>query len=448
LANQSKATHIDSNKPISSHRDEAQQQEKAAEQHLVAIDFSIASIALQLGLILEDKLQPVVEVSLNEVNLNFSQSNWKMVVGLELQSLQVEDLFAGKDTDKSTKFLVDSGIVSDEDKLIAITYVGTPKNSIAYNKIDHKFVLSYSRIPLCELVICLSFEICRTRVDVRFNTLTINVNRLTVATLLQIATTLTAPAAGGSDVQASVQEMQDDVVDDQSNPASADEDSIWATPPAEFDFSLAVVKVAIKSVAINLNKEMATFMKLELGRATVDVDVRGDTTMAVSGRVGTLSLREVSDQPRLWGDMISIASDKMIDFHYETFSDNNPKASLAYKGHDMAVTLNIGSMRFVFISRILKELTIYFGAFAKMQEMVKAAASYYYSASIDAVQASAKTTSTAKFSSPPFPCLNNHAFSILKQRCYLISRSTTRSSLCLSRQLRATPFPLTSERFP
>jgi hypothetical protein len=87
----------------------------------------------------------------------------------------------------------------------------------------------------------------------------------------------------------------------------------------------------------------------------------------------------------------------MIAFHYETFNDNNPKSSLAYKGHDMLVKVQMGSMKFVFVNRILKELASYFGAFAKMQEMVKAAASYYYSASIDAVQASAKTTSSSSF---------------------------------------------------
>jgi hypothetical protein len=75
--------------------------------------------------------------------------------------------------------------------------------------------------------------------------------------MLQIVTTITAPAGNPPAPPAenpSVADAAKDTVEAIAKPDSED-DSIWTVPPEEFDFSVAAVKVSLKSVAINLNKE-------------------------------------------------------------------------------------------------------------------------------------------------------------------------------------------------
>jgi len=87
--------------------------------------------------------------------------------------------------------------------------------------------------------------------------------------------------------------------------------------------------------------------------------------------------------------MVSIEGGEMIQFHFQSFNKNLRKA---YPGYDMFVSANLGALRFVFVNRMLQELATYFGAFAKMREVINAAAAYYYSASVQAVQQTAATS--------------------------------------------------------
>jgi len=95
-----------------------------------------------------------------------------------------------------------------------------------------------------------------------------------------------------------------------------------------------------------------------------------------------------------WKDLVSISSDQVVNFGFETYPKDRPAT---YPGYDMMVKVNIGSLRFVFINRIIKELATYFGAFAKMRELMSAAATYYYKASIQAVQQQTTSQSTMRF---------------------------------------------------
>lgn len=343
-------------------------------QKVAFVKFQLKRLVVSLGLesAEADKgSQPLVDIHLINAGVSFGNSNVDMNAGVTLGGFEVVDrMFPGSTKHRNQQYIVCSRTGEDDkQRLVVIEYVGIPKESSLYAKVDH-------------------------RISVQFDFLDVNVNRLSIALLLQVVTSLSTPAtteSSSSLVQLATPAIasapQEQLVLEKEAELAEARLEEQEHPPEFFDFTLAVIDATIRGVTLNLNKDGSTFLSAELLGTTAHVDARGDTTLFVNGSIQALTVTESGvDDPEL-AKIVSIGGQKMLSFEYEMFSKSNTHAALKYPGYDMAVNLRMGSIRGVFVSRLTKELGSYFGAFSQMREVTSAAASYYYTQSKQAVRA-------------------------------------------------------------
>eukprot|EP01122_Echinamoeba_exundans_P003714 TRINITY_DN1378_c0_g1_i1.p1 TRINITY_DN1378_c0_g1~~TRINITY_DN1378_c0_g1_i1.p1 ORF type:complete len:3355 (-),score=763.88 TRINITY_DN1378_c0_g1_i1:110-10174(-) len=344
---------------------------------VASVEFQLQRLVVSLGLenIEENKgIQPLVDIRLFGAGMSFSNSSVDMKVGLTLRGFEIVDkMFPGESTDRRQRFIICSRTSEDDvsgSSLVAVEYLGVPKDSPSYQRVDH-------------------------RITVQFGYLDFNVNRLSIALLLQVLTSLSATGEAAPPPSSEIQlptpaiaskAQEELVIQKEELLAEAKHEEI-EHPPETFDFSLAKIDVTLRGISLNLNKDGVTFLCAELAGTTAHVDARGDTTLFVDGSVESLTVTESNVSDPALSKIVSIGGEKMLTFTYETFSKANSHAAIAYPGYDMSVRVRLGSIRAVFVNRLVKELGSYFGAFAQMREVTAAAASYYYTQSKEAVKA-------------------------------------------------------------
>jgi vacuolar protein sorting-associated protein 13A/C len=364
--------------PVENQKKEPEQ--KAADPvvtKVASVEFQLQRLVVSLGLESHEEgkgVQPLVDIKLIGAGMTFSNSSVDMKVGLNLRGFEIVDkMFPADSADRRQKFIVCSRGEEDGSSgssLVAVEYLGVPKDSPSYNRVDH-------------------------RINVQFGFLDFNVNRLSIALLLQVLTSLSATSSPAppppSEIQlptpAIASKAQEElVIQKEELLAEAKQEEI-EHPPETFDFSLAKIDITLRGISLNLNKDGVTFLSAELAGTTAHIDARGDTTLFVDGSVESLTVTESNVSDPDLAKIVSIGGEKMLLFTYETFSKANSHAAIAYPGYDMSVRVRLGSIRAVFVNRLVKELGSYFGAFAQMREVTAAAASYYYTQSKEAVKA-------------------------------------------------------------
>lgn len=93
-----------------------------------------------------------------------------------------------------------------------------------------------------------------------------------------------------------------------------------------------------------------------------------DTTIAMDVSLRDLAVKDFYQTH--WSDTLTTSKDNIaIGLSFATFN----RARSNYPGHDMAIGVKMGAVKVVFTNRIVKEVATYFGAFAKMQDVLSSA---------------------------------------------------------------------------
>lgn len=299
---------------------------------------------------------PLTTLALKDLSVKFAQTNQWMTVGLRLGAFVMEDKFT-----PNAPNLIESGTLltgaSDVADLVELRYRNVPTNSVAFENVEHD-------------------------VKATFGTLKINLNRVTIACLMQVGNDFVNSMAANkrADEEAAQKEAQE-----------ADDGEVAVEQPkidlgSRSGISMAKLDVSLGELIVCLQKENVSFMDFHVGRSHVAVDIRGDSVLHLSGYLGGISLAHANTKETQWPSLVSISGNKILNFQFSKFNRESP----SYPGYDMSVSAQMSSLKAVVVASSLHELATYFSAFDKMRRMISVTTAYYYNASLDAVRTAAE----------------------------------------------------------
>jgi len=333
---------------------EEQYQRLSLSSQKVVGDFeSMFSMAFQLGVLSvvlqEDNVKgkegkPLIDLRLKQLDVSFEQSNWSMDGKVTLDGIFIEDHspLSAPTSSKSSEasYLL---YTPKDQKLISIVYGGIPNTSPLYKDIEHKAV-------------------------VRFGGLHINVNRITIALLIQLAVELgqlvtsILPPAPETPKKApkQVQHSRSSRRSSSFRMSSLSEAEAVEKPKVLFHLDCE-----LSYITISLVKEGKRFLESNVKELAAKININLDTTMVLGVHLQHFGVRDLYEG--YWSDIASTGDQMAVDFSYATFLEYLP----SYPGYDMDIGARLASLKMVFTNRIVKELVAYFGTFAQIQEIVK-----------------------------------------------------------------------------
>lgn len=312
---------------------------------------------------------PLTTLGLKDLSVKFSQTNHWMTVGLRLGAFVMEDKFT-----PGAPNLIESGTVlsdssmPDAADLVELRYKNVPTHSAAFENVEHD-------------------------IKAKFGTLKINVNRVTIACLMQVCNDFVNTMSANKKVDEQAQQQAADADKDENE--AVEEVSTKSTIGNRSGISLAKLDINLGELIVCLQKENVAFLNFQVARSQVNVDVRGDSVLHVSGYLGGVSLSHPKSDKMQWSNLISTSSasgDKILHFQFSKYNRESP----TYPGCDMSVMASMSSLKAVVVASSLYELGTYFSAFDKMRKAIELTTAYYYNASIDAVRTAADAATKIK----------------------------------------------------
>jgi hypothetical protein len=313
---------------------------------------------------------PLTTLALKTLTVKFSQSNHWMTVALRLGAFVVEDKFSpgAPNLVESGTYLTGASAFETED-LVELKYRNVPRSSVAFDRVEHE-------------------------VTANFGTLKINLNRVTIACLMQVGNDFAqsmkqAPKESPEEAEnrAGEKEKEDGSMEDQ------DEDLVISKQPPRTDISLAKLDVQLGALIVCMQKENSPFMQFDVARSHMLVDIRDDSVLHISGYLGGICLAHPEAISNTnWPKLVSISGDKILHFQFSKFN----RASPTYPGYDLSLLAQMSSLQVNFVNASIQELVVYFGAFDKMRKAIELTTAYYYNASIDAVRQAAEAATKVR----------------------------------------------------
>lgn len=114
-----------------------------------------------------------------------------------------------------------------------------------------------------------------------------------------------------------------------------------------------------------LKKGKKEFFEFRLSNLHVSAEVHKTMKVGLRGSLRDLSARDLDD-PK-WGECISVMGDRAaVSFEMEYW---HRKSVPEFPGHQLALKVDVASLRFVVLSRLLKEMAVYASLFTRMFSM-------------------------------------------------------------------------------
>lgn len=304
---------------------------------------------------------PLTTLSLRDLSVKFAQTNHWMTVGLRLGAFVMEDKFTpgAPNLIESGTVLSSSEDMTDVSDLVELRYKNVSTTSAAFENVEHD-------------------------VKAKFGTLKINLNRVTIACLMQVGNDFANTMSANK--KAEEEKAQEE---EEKDPNATDVEEVASKPSIgnRSGISLAKLDISLGELIVCLQKENVSFMNFQVARSQVEVDIRGDSVLHLSGYLGGFSLSHPKAQNTRWPNLVSISGEKILTFQFSKYNRESP----TYPGFDMSVMAQMSSLKAVVVASSLYELGTYFSAFDKMRKAIEVTTAYYYNASLDAVRTAAES---------------------------------------------------------
>eukprot|EP01127_Copromyxa_protea_P021271 TRINITY_DN7272_c0_g1_i1.p1 TRINITY_DN7272_c0_g1~~TRINITY_DN7272_c0_g1_i1.p1 ORF type:complete len:3025 (-),score=744.59 TRINITY_DN7272_c0_g1_i1:27-7853(-) len=306
--------------------------------------------------------QPLLNLRMQHLKADVEVSTWETKAGLTLDALYIEDcseLCVAKT--KEDSYLL---YTPQDEKLISFMYTGIPKTSPLYKQVEHDAKVS-------------------------LGALNVNMNRITVALILQFLMELQkqivlppAPAAAPTTpslTSADSRRKSQIIATSPTNSAS-----LPSTGATNFH-----LECSLSYVSLSLLKEGTKFFETRIEGIGAVLNIMEDETMSVTANLKYFGVRDIYGTA--WPEIVSTGGEKemAVAFTYSTFNPQSPK----YPGYDMQIGIKMASIKVVFVNRFVQEIITYFGTFAKIQEIIAGPAQRMQQAALDSVKETATATS-------------------------------------------------------
>jgi vacuolar protein sorting-associated protein 13A/C len=294
-----------------------------------------------------DSKQPdqlLVELIAEHFDLEFYLRPYDMSAEVSLRSVTMEDFVDNPPAE--FKSIVSSGDMEDRKQNRSLVHV----KFVRVNRQSPEFMPVYEGIE--------------TNVNVEISTINLVVTRKTLLTLLDFI--LITFTNNDTNTQPPPKAITDGNGDAEVSPDASESQASNETGSIR-------VKVDLKSIRMILNNDGIRLATLSFNHADVGVFLSGKT-MRVSAKLGDLNLVDDVNQgvPETSNlrQLVTIQSNDLANFHYETFDASN---KTAYPGYDSEVKLRAGSIKINFLEEPFRKIIEFLVKFGKMQAIFNAA---------------------------------------------------------------------------
>ena len=315
----------------------AQKEAEKKMDNLLQVDFKFTDLELNLHrdiAVKEGDDRQLILLQIHKFKLHFSKTSHYLKANIAITSLNILDYIQQY---SENLYLVQSKGSEEADYLVTISYTGIPKFSPIFKSIEHSF-------------------------DINFNTLEIVVNRETVASLLTYTNSCLEQMKGDDDKPVVA-----------SNNIEKNDEGLSIIPISEtkVDSILLQANIQIGGLKATLMKGGSKFVKSELTNSVVRAAVHTNNEIKLSGYLGNILVDDYSNNT-LWKEIVvnTGENNRILEFWFETVNADIKNDSLA----KIIITLQISSVRVIFLSKFLKSLLGYLTELSQMQNLLSSTA--------------------------------------------------------------------------
>lgn len=314
----------------------------------------------------------LVEANFTGFLLNVSVFPYHMDVDVGLRSLDLEDKIVDQ-SKEVFKHIITSRTIDDG---------STTGGSVHMSDNDKDLVrVKYTRVSPESPEFMTKYEGIDQTVNVELSTINLMVTRVSILALYDWIMTTFVPSDDPAETPSNARKENGDHIE----PDAESKKAVAQLSPSDRKEKIRV-RVKLTSIVLRLNNDGALLSTLTLSTADVAVLLRGNT-QRVAARLGSLTLLDNAERQRAAPEfqrILSIEGDELADFTFETFDEAD---QATYPGHDMAIWLRTGSLRFSFVEETVSDHLRFFSKFAQMKAVYDAATT---AASAQATQLQAK----------------------------------------------------------
>lgn len=132
------------------------------------------------------------------------------------------------------------------------------------------------------------------------------------------------------------------------------------SPKLTQNIILASMTLSVNELRLHLKKEAIVFFTFELGQIAMDLAIKHNDDVAISGSLGNLSLHSV-DQVR-WNTLLTNMGDHVGSFKLILYGS----PSTPQRPHDIEVQAKVEELKLVVVARLIEELAAYFSEFLRI----------------------------------------------------------------------------------
>jgi hypothetical protein len=209
----------------------------------------------------------------------------------------------------------------------------------------------------------------------KFNSLYVMVNRETIVRLIDLANTIAPPKAEKpTDLNSPIQSpraLQD-------KPLTKDAKPVKKGVRKSHDVFPMILNAALGAVVITLNKEGQPLSNFSISGLTSTLKSSLDGTIDVAGKLKSITITDTTEEGRKkYAQVLDLVegTSNLVDFAFRTYIPEDEV------GYDSRVTLQMASIRFVFLNRFLSELLAYVNEIQQMRDIVSGVSTAAYAKS-------------------------------------------------------------------